>query len=172
MFKDSRMSDLARLIIQCKPGYELDRYVSHIIFREKCEPCKMEMGKYHLVGSSHLKGFVEGIEICTMATPEYSTDLKFDAMISEWLCTNFPGMELVFDSESWFCNVNSRDKTGKWFRVVHTPSCGSRLEALIKAALLACVSPQSEPIQVKLIMDQVKLEKKRNARRKKRTENE
>lgn len=142
----------ARRILNTAPGAELDIMLSAILFGFELEKCGLVASGLHLAGSVHHKTPLEGKVQCTSPLPPYSTDWTYFPAVLEWVTLSFPCVEIIWDCNRWMCNLNFRDKAGKWFRITHTPGSAGLQEAICKAGLLALVSPQEMPLDVRFVV--------------------
>lgn len=140
---------MTRKILNTSPGVDLDVMVAVILFGFELGNCDSALSGLHLSGSFHHKTPLDGNIQCTSPLPPYSTDWVHFQAVLEWVTLSFPGVEIIWDCNRWMCNLNFKDKAGKWFRIAHTPGSAGMQEAICKAGLLALVSPQELPLDVR-----------------------
>lgn len=149
MKKDSEAQhNLMRLISHSRPGSDLDKVVAMILFECRLEPCTIAANGTHMVGSVHYDSQVGQQRICSSPLPQFSTDPQMFFSLLEWVTSRYPGVELVWDSGKWLCNVNGV-QNDTWSRLAHSVAKHGMQEALCKALLFAVVNPQNLPLDIR-----------------------
>lgn len=162
MANEAERLKIVRMVSQMERGPEMDAMIATFVFDEELEQCSIHAAG-HLRGASHYVSKTDGENLCSGVLPPFSG--KRHDMVIDWLAGSFLGLDIYKDVDTWYCNVNDRDSTGQWYRIVHTPGSRTMSAAVCKAALFTKLQPLREPIEIRTRIDTSP--KKRAKRRKK-----
>lgn len=144
---------LTKVIMTTPPGPDLDKMMAMSMFETEVAKCDVDSSGMHIVGSFHFISKVAGDKRCSNSLPKMSTDLTLYKIVVEWITQRYDSIEILFDSNSWYCNIATKVKEGQWVRVAHTVGFSGMQEAVCKAALLAKIAPRTDPLVIRTTAD-------------------